>query len=223
MYLDMVNFLVLSYWHHISHRTTDIDLYIGRQKYHCKLLITFVQYKDLDMFALFMNQQVKKVFKLGEYLLALLIILLSAQCITLRNRNLLHFSPPYADSFAITSLWIIQGQSLVKQYLHMIFPFFYQLNFLQFQAISGSNEVTSDIREETFHQLQPRRTLPKGKSVIIRQHFFQPFQIPLFQMSFSNHQQTVLGNYLWQRLPQFFPKKVGIKNITHEAFHQQRQ
>ena len=112
------------------------------------------------MFALFMNQQVKEVSKLGEYLLALLLILLSAQCIT-RNRNLLHFSPPYADSFATTSLW-----SLVKQYLYMIFPFFYQLNFPQFQAILGSNKVTSDIREETFHQLQPRRTLPKGKSVI---------------------------------------------------------
>ena len=55
------------------------------------------------MFALFMNQQVKEVSKLGEYLLALLLILLSAQCIK-RNRNLLHFSPPYADSFAITSL-----------------------------------------------------------------------------------------------------------------------
>ena len=55
------------------------------------------------MFALSMNQQVKEVSKLGEYLLALLLILLSAQCIT-RNRNLLHFSPPYAASFAITSL-----------------------------------------------------------------------------------------------------------------------
>ena len=105
----------------------------------------------------------------------------------------------------------------------MIFPFSYQLNFPQFQAILGSNKVIIYVREEKFYQLQPDKESTAKRKKYRRQHFFQPFQIPLFQMSFSNHQQTVLGNYLWQRLPQFFPKKVDIKNITHEAFHQQRQ
>ena len=155
-----------------------------------------------------------------EYLLALLLILLSAQCIT-RNRNLLHFSPPYADSFAITSLWI-QGSKFGKTISVYDFSFLLSVEFSTIPGhFTGSNKVISDVREETFHQLQPRRTLPKGKSAVdnISSNLFKSL---FFKCLFPVINKLSLWIIFGKDSHSFSLKKVGIKNITHEAFHQQR-